>query len=111
MFSFEKDAIKKATKKLKRFLGNDLIAMIVFGSRVRGDFTQESDLDILVIVKKRTFDIIDTINQFFGDEEKRTGIFFSVVVKGIDSFKKERAYNTTFYRNIKKEGIVLHGRT
>ncbi len=76
MFSFEKDAIKKATKKLKRFLGNDLIAVIVFGSRVRGDFTQESDLDILVIVKKRTFDIIDTINQFFGDEEKKQAYFF-----------------------------------
>lgn len=76
MFSFEKDAIKKVTKKLKRFLGNELIAVIVFGSRVRGDFTQESDLDILVIVKKRTFDIIDTINQFFGDEEKKQTYFF-----------------------------------
>lgn len=76
MFSFEKDAIKKVTKKLKRFFGNELIAVIVFGSRVRGDFTQESDLDILVIVKKRTFDIIDTINQFFGDEEKKQTYFF-----------------------------------
>ncbi len=110
MFSLEKDAVKRATKKLKKVLGNDLIAVVAFGSRIRGDFSQESDLDILVIVKKRTFDIIDTINQFFTDEEKQTDIYFSVVVKGIDSFEKERTYNTTFYRNIKKEGIVLHGR-
>lgn len=111
MFSFEKDAIKRATEKLKEVLGDNLIAVAAFGSRVRGDFSQESDFDILAVVRKRTFDVIDIINDVFCDEEDRTGIPFSVVVKEIDSFEKERTYNTTFYRNIKKEGIVLHGRT
>lgn len=109
MFSFEKSAIKQATKKLKKLLGEDLITVLAFGSRVRGDFSQDSDFDILVVVKKRTFDVIDLINDFFGEEENRTGIPFSVVVKGLESFIKEREYKTSFYRNIKKEGIVLHG--
>ncbi|MDP2753317.1 MAG: nucleotidyltransferase domain-containing protein [Nitrospirota bacterium] len=111
MFSFEKNAIKRATEKLKEVLGDNLIAVAAFGSRVRGDFSQGSDFDILVVVRKRTFDIIDIINNVFGDEEDRTDIPFSVVVKGTDSFEKEKIYNTTFYRNIKREGIVLHGRT
>lgn len=38
MFSFEKDAIKKATERLKEILDDNLVAMAAFGSRVRGDF-------------------------------------------------------------------------
>ncbi|MBM4136487.1 MAG: nucleotidyltransferase domain-containing protein [Nitrospira sp.] len=110
MFSFEKNAIKRATERLREVLGDNLIAVAAFGSRIRGDFSQGSDFDILVVVKKRTFDVIDTINDVFIHEEEATGIPFSTVVKGIDSIEKEKAYNTPFYRNIQKEGIVLYGR-
>ena len=110
MFSFEKEAITRATKRLEEVLGDNLITVAAFGSRIRGDFVQESDLDVLVVVRNRTFKIIDTINDIFGEEENKTGIPFSVVVKGLDSYEKEKSYNTTFYRNIKKEGLVLHGR-
>ena len=109
MFSLEKDVIKKTTRNLKKVLGNNLIAVAAFGSRVRGDFSEESDMDILVIVKKRTFDIMDTINQFFTEEETRTGIPFSVVIKGIETFEKEKSHNTSFYRNIRNEGVFFHG--
>jgi predicted nucleotidyltransferase len=109
MFSFEKKAMKRITRKLEELLGNNLIAVLVFGSRVRGDFSAESDFDILVVVKKRTFGIIDTVNEVLSEEEDKTGIPFSVVVKGMESFERERKYNTSFYRNIKKEGIILHG--
>jgi len=109
MFSFEKDAIKRSTERLKEVLGDNLIAIVAFGSRVRGDFDGDSDFDILIVVKKRASDVIDEAIDVFSDEEDRTGIPFSVVVKGIDSFEKERTYNTTFYRNIKREGVVFYG--
>jgi uncharacterized protein len=110
MFAFEKKAIKRITEKMKKVLGTELITIIAFGSRVRGDFSQESDFDILVVVKKRTFAAIDTINHLFMNEEEKAGIPFSVIVKGVDLFEKEKVYKTAFYRNIKEEGIVLYGR-
>ncbi|MEW6416934.1 MAG: nucleotidyltransferase domain-containing protein [Nitrospirota bacterium] len=109
MFSFEKDAIKRATEKLKEILGDNLIEVAAFGSRVRGDFDGDSDFDILIVVKKRTSDVIDKAIDIFTDEEDKMGIPFSVVIKEIKSFEKERAYNTTFYRNIKREGVVFYG--
>lgn len=109
MFSFEKKAVKRITEKLKKLLGDNLLTILVFGSRVRGDFSAESDFDILVVVKKRTFGVIDAVNEVLSEEESKTGIPFSVVVKGMESFERERQYNTSFYRNIKREGIVLHG--
>jgi predicted nucleotidyltransferase len=109
MFKIEKDAIGRAVKRLQEALGNNLVAVAAFGSRVRGDFTGESDFDILVVARKRTFDTIRIVNNIFEREEEETTIPFSVVIKTMDSFDKEKSYNTTFYRNIKEEGIVFYG--
>ncbi len=35
---------------LKRFLG-DRIRLILYGSKARGDYTEDSDIDIAIIVK------------------------------------------------------------
>ncbi len=108
MFSLEKDSISRATQKLKDTLKDNLITVIAFGSRVRGDFTGESDFDILVVVRKRDVKIIDIVNEVFGEEEDKTGIPFAAVIKTQDTYEKERAYNTTFYRNLKKEGVIFY---
>jgi predicted nucleotidyltransferase len=110
MFSREKTAVKNATETLKKLLGDNLLTVLAFGSRVRGDFSHESDFDILVIVKKRTFSVIDRINEVFLEAENRTGIPFSVVVKDVKSFEKEKKYKTSFYRTVKEEGVVVHGK-
>ena len=109
MFSLEKDSISRATQKLRDTLKDNLITVIAFGSRVRGDFTGESDFDILVVVRERDVKIIDIVNEVFGEEEDNTGIPFSAVIKTLDTYEKERAYNTTFYRNLKKEGVTFYG--
>ena len=52
MFSFEKESIRRDRETLRKTLGKDLLAVVAFGSRVRGDFSGESDFDIIIIVKK-----------------------------------------------------------
>ncbi len=109
MFTNEKDSISRATKRLKDALGDNLVTVIAFGSRVRGDFTGESDFDILVVVRNRNVKIIDVVNDVFGEEEDKAGIPFSAIIKTLETYEKERTYNTTFYRNLKKEGVTFYG--
>jgi predicted nucleotidyltransferase len=44
--------IKKLLTKLQEALGQDLIGVLVGGSRIRGDGDKNSDLDVVVVVKR-----------------------------------------------------------
>lgn len=105
MFKAEKQILKKITGKLKKALGNGLIAVVAFGSRVRGDFTGESDFDVLIVVRERNADILNKIINIFQEFELKTNIPFSPIVKSMKTFEKEKAYQTGFFRNIENEGV------
>lgn len=110
MFKIEEDSLKIVTERLKSLLKENLVAVIAFGSRVRGDFYGESDFDVLVIVEHRDYEIIKKVVDLFYEEEERTDIQYSVIVKDKETFEKERFYNTGFYQNILDEGRVFYGK-
>lgn len=111
MFKTEKQILIKITEKLKKTLGDGLIAVIAFGSRVRGDFTSESDFDVLIVVRERNTDILNKIINIFQEFELKTNIPFSPIVKSLKTFEKEKAYLTGFFRNIEREGVPFYGKT
>jgi len=51
--NIEKKVIKAFIKELKEKLGNEIINIRIFGSKVRGDFEKDSDIDIFIVVKKK----------------------------------------------------------
>jgi predicted nucleotidyltransferase len=49
----EKDGLARFKGDLQSLLGDNLLSLRLFGSRSRGEGTKESDLDVLVLVKKK----------------------------------------------------------
>ncbi len=43
----------------------------------------------------------------FVEEELKSSVFFSPLIKDSSSFELERKYNSPFYKNIVKEGILI----
>ncbi len=82
--------------------------MVAFGSRVRGDFRGDSDLDVLVVVDSPSVEDEAGIISVFVKEEEATGVPFEVVIKSLEAYNKEQRYNTAFYRNLLKEGEVFY---
>lgn len=39
------------TIELKRLFGTDLCRIVVYGSYARGDYTENSDIDVMILVK------------------------------------------------------------
>ncbi len=78
MFTDEFQAIKRTAAKLTKMADKKIVHIIAFGSRVRGDFSEESDMDVLVTVHKKEPWIVSLINDLFYREEiKQESLFQS----------------------------------
>lgn len=49
----EQQALQRFKTALQSLLGDNLLSLRLFGSRVRGEGTEESDLDVLVLVREK----------------------------------------------------------
>jgi len=107
MHIHDKEALEKITAKMRDRLSDRLVSVQAFGSRVRGNHTQWSDFDVLVVVRDKEPGMEKDIIGIFVDEEMKSGTSFTPVVKDVRAFELEKKYHTPFYENLAKEGVLL----
>ena len=99
--------VYKFLQDLKRILGEKLAKVIVYGSYARGDYRDNSDVDIMILVKMSDEEIRTVKNDIYDlafDVEMSTGIELSPVIKNEEQY--EYWVDTLpFYRNVRDEGI------
>ena len=97
-------------EKLQRVYGNKLKAVILYGSVARGTATEESDIDIMVLIdgtaqELRTFE--DQLSDVSADISIKYFKVFSIMDISYQEYM--RWMNTLpFYRNVSQEGVVLY---
>ncbi|WP_456383225.1 nucleotidyltransferase domain-containing protein [Persephonella sp.] len=84
--------------------------LILYGSKARGDYHEESDIDVLVVVpdldwsKKRK--ILDTAVEV--EEKHGFSVLLGVMIIDKYSFEKSPVFKgSLYYRNVKEEGVLL----
>ena len=78
------DIILDFSRQVKRILGNKLSKVILYGSYARGDFRENSDIDIMVLTTLTDDEIEKIENRIFDlafDFEMEYGIDISVILK------------------------------
>lgn len=105
----EQAVIKKFTAQLTANMKDNLVILELFGSKIRGDFEKDSDIDLLVVVKNRIcqsreeiFDILFKLDPYYE-------LKISPIVYSESEYKKNEELESPFIENIKKEGVVLWG--
>lgn len=103
----EKAALLEFKQILKKQLGTNVRMIQLFGSKARGDWRKESDIDVLVVLRKTTDDqinfIYDTVMSLCG----KYGVYLSVKIFSESEFKYYRHIPTIFMRKISKEAITV----
>ena len=107
MFDHYQKALSAIARLLKTRFPDRIEHIYAFGSRVRGDYGEGSDFDVLIVVKNRTPDIEREIISIIVDAELSMDMSFTPVIKDSSSFAKEREVNSPFYTNIMHEGMPL----
>ena len=81
--------------------------LILFGSRARGDFNEDSDWDLLVLLReKRSFnEAFDKYAFPFVELGYRNGFDVQPQLFSYEEWKKQSI--TPFYKNIEEDGIVI----
>ncbi|HEB75816.1 MAG TPA: nucleotidyltransferase domain-containing protein [Nitrospirae bacterium] len=108
MFSTERESLRRITEALRRLFAGRLVMVVAFGSRVRGDFSGESDFDLLVVIRDLTLEDELAVVKIISAEEEATGIPYSPVIKSLKSYEKEKIFKTGFYRNLTREGLKFY---
>jgi predicted nucleotidyltransferase len=80
--------------------------MRLFGSNVRGDATEESDIDIFLQVTNLTTDIEKDVYDMAYDLELKYDCLIDVILLS-DSVVRTHADYLPIYRNILREGVRL----
>ncbi len=100
-------AVSSFCDLLKKGAKNNIHAVILFGSRARGEGHEDSDVDILVILKEESYSlkikIWDCAHKVFNE----TDIMVSPLVLSLDQFEKLLTHERLIAVTIQKEGIKL----
>src|SRR5712692_11708064 len=103
----EQQALNHFRDALQSLHGENLLSMRLFGSRVRGEQTEESDLDVLVLVEKKDRILCRRIVEESLEIDLAYGTNLAPTILSAEEYRQNREYGTPFYHNVEREGVTL----
>ncbi len=103
------DIVVEFVAQVKVVLGTDLSKAILYGSYARGDYNENSDIDIMILSSLTDEEIERVETKIFDiafDFQMRYDVDISVILKNVEHFNYWLGV-LPFYDNVQKEGVVL----
>ena len=98
--------LRTLRRELTRVLGDQLVSVILYGSRARGQARSDSDIDVLVVVRD---------DSDYGDLIRRTSTAVAalslqhdvVISRAFVSTERFKHEQTPFLLNVRREGVPV----
>jgi predicted nucleotidyltransferase len=103
----ERNVIRELVDGILDVMREQVVSIILYGSVARGTNTEESDVDVALIIRGELNPVTeDKLSDFIVEMNLKYDKVFSVIDIDIDKFLEWETV-VPFYQNVKKEGIVL----
>ena len=103
----DKTILQELVQGIVEIIKSDIVKVILYGSVARGTNDEESDVDIMIILKNELDSFTeDKLSDFIVDMNLKYDKVFSVIDVNVHKFDKWAAV-LPFYQNVDREGIVL----
>lgn len=103
----EQAAITAYIDRIRRRFSDRILAVVLFGSKARGDAHLESDLDLLVLVDGETSEFRSNLWEVASDISLDYDVVLSPRVVGQARWRQMREMRLPLYRDIIADGIAL----
>ena len=101
----------EAIKRIPELIPNDLRRIILFGSCARGDYTEESDIDIAVLLackRKEAAKYKKELVNLSAELDLKNMVVVNFTCIPFSEFIEKKGYYP-FYANIEREGKIIYG--
>ena len=104
----EREALTHFVSWLRQRYGDDLLSVVLFGSKARGDFDDESDLDVLVVLRTDDYwqcwrEITDLTSWLLLE----TGVNISALARDEATHQWWADHRAPIYNSIEQDGVDL----
>ncbi|MCI8292958.1 MAG: nucleotidyltransferase domain-containing protein [Hespellia sp.] len=106
-----RNIIYQFSQQMEMIFGSHLSKVIVYGSYARGDYQDNSDVDVMILVNLSEVEIKSKENMVYDvafDIEMRTGIDIFPIIKNEDQYEYWVDV-LPYYRNVREEGVIVDG--
>ena len=102
------EVIGKVVEFSKITFGDDFHSVVLYGSYARGDYDDESDVDIMIMVNKNREELAgfrSLVNNYCADLDLQYNVVLSSKLQS-RAFFDEWKTEMPFYKNVERDGIV-----
>lgn len=103
----QREILEGLVRHLNRVCPDQVRAVILFGSRARGDARQDSDVDVLILVRDRSRVDRDRVYEYVPDAALESGLDISLSVYDADDFERLVVLRALFALNVIRAGETL----
>lgn len=100
--------LRQITDYSKELFGDKFKNVILYGSYARGDYDEESDIDIMIMVdmpRDELYKYRKLMSDFCADLDLENNVFLSPKLQSV-SFFNEWKNTLPFYQNVIKDGVL-----
>jgi len=103
----EKTAIRSFSRRVKKSLGKQLVDIKLYGSKAREKYRKNSDIDIFLLLKKKSYAKTSKVSQAEVDVFDKYDVLLSTVVFDLFEAKINKQLRSPYFESIEKEGIKI----